>query len=85
LILGIFIGNIFGFISVWLVGRTGIDLSALAAGVEMWGMPRILYPQLWSTDIIIANLVVLCLGLIVSIYPAAIAARFTPVEAMAKV
>lgn len=85
LVLGIIVGNIIGIASVWVVAQTGIDLSALAAGVEMWGMPRILYPELWGLDITIANLVVLLLGLIVSIYPAAKAARFTPVEALAKI
>ncbi|MBW1899143.1 MAG: ABC transporter permease [Deltaproteobacteria bacterium] len=85
LILGIVAGNITGIISVMLIDRIGIDLSALAAGVEMWGMPRILYPELWTVDVVVANLVVLLLGLLVSIYPAVKAARFTPVEALVKI
>lgn len=84
LVLGIIIGNIFGFISVFLLSKSGIDLSAFSAGTEMWGMTRIIIPEIVQGDVIRANLVVLILGLLVSIYPAAIAARFTPVEALAK-
>ncbi|NOY69725.1 MAG: ABC transporter permease [Deltaproteobacteria bacterium] len=84
LVSGIIIGNIAGIITVFLINRTGIDLSALAAGVEMWGMPRVIHPELWIIDVITANLVVLVLGLVVSIYPAAKAARFTPIEALEK-
>ncbi len=82
LILGISVGTIAGLISVLAISKKGIDLSALAAGAEMWGMPRILYPEVWLQDVIVAASTVLFLGLIVSMYPAIKAARFTPVEAM---
>jgi len=51
----------------------------------MWGMTRVIIPEIWMNDMIVANLVVFCLGLLVSLYPAVKAARFTPVEALAKV
>ncbi|MEJ2762236.1 MAG: ABC transporter permease, partial [Gammaproteobacteria bacterium] len=60
----------------------GIDLSALAQGAEYAGMARIIFPSVWPRDILSANAVVLVLGLLVSLYPAIKAARFTPVEAM---
>ncbi len=82
LTIGITAGVFFGFISVALLAENGIDLSKLAAGAEMWGMPRVLYPAIWFKDVAIAAFIVLILGLIVSIYPAVKAARFTPVEAM---
>lgn len=83
IVLGLVAGNVAGIVTVLLISRTGIDLSALAAGVEMWGVPRVIHPELWLFDVITANFVVLVLGLVVSIYPAAKAARFTPVEALA--
>jgi ABC-type lipoprotein release transport system permease subunit len=83
LITGMAIGNILAFLSVFALSGTGIDLSALAAGAEFAGISRILYPVIYSKDVIIANLVVLVLGLIVSLYPAVKAARFVPVEALA--
>jgi ABC-type lipoprotein release transport system permease subunit len=83
LILGLLIGNGLGFLSVYALSGTGIDLSALAEGLEYVGMSRVIYPVIFSKDIIMANLVVFVLGLLVSTYPAVKAARFTPVEALA--
>jgi ABC-type lipoprotein release transport system permease subunit len=84
LILGMVVGNILGLLSVWVLSGTGIDLSALAAGMEFAGMSRVIYPAIDGRDLIAANLVVMVLGLLVSLYPAVKAARFTPVEAMAR-
>lgn len=84
LILGISAGNILGFLSVAAISEKGIDLSALAAGAEMFGIPRKLYPEIWAQDVAAAGLVVLVLGLLVSLYPAFKAARFTPTQAMMK-
>ena len=82
LVCGIAVGNLLGLLSCWALSFKGIDLSALAQGVEYAGMARIIFPVLWAGDIVSANLVVLVLGLLVSLYPAIKAARFTPVEAM---
>jgi ABC-type lipoprotein release transport system permease subunit len=83
LILGMAIGNSLGFLSIFALSASGIDLSSLAAGLEFVGMPRVIYPIIQGKDVIMANLVVFILGLLVSAYPAVKAARFTPVEAMA--
>lgn len=82
LVTGIIAGSLAGLITVLGLARNGIDLSSLAAGTEMWGLPRIIYPILSVDDVLIAGGVVLILGLVVSLYPAVKAARFTPVEAM---
>ena len=84
LLLGIAAGNALGLLSSWALSGAGIDLSAMAAGVEFAGMPRIIYPAVQGKDILAANLVVLVLGLLVSLYPASKAARFTPVEALTR-
>jgi len=83
LILGMVIGNSLGFLSIFVLPSTGIDLSSLAEGMEFAGMSRVIFPIIKSKDVITANLVVFVLGLLVSVYPAVKAARFTPVEAMA--
>ena len=83
LILGIIIGNILALISIVLLSRAGIDLSALAQGAEYAGMSRVIFPALELKDVLMANGIVMLLGLAVSAYPAIKAARFTPVEALA--
>jgi ABC-type antimicrobial peptide transport system permease subunit len=83
LVLGLLIGNSLGLLSIFALSGTGIDLSALAAGLEYVGMPRVIYPVIQGKDMVTANVVVFILGLLVSAYPAIKAARFTPVEALA--
>ncbi|MBW2310614.1 MAG: ABC transporter permease [Deltaproteobacteria bacterium] len=83
LVIGMAIGNTLGLLSVLALSGSGIDLSALAAGTEYVGMARVIYPAVSGKDVAMANLMVFILGLLVSVYPAAKAARFTPVEALA--
>lgn len=82
---GMLIGNLAAFLTVWIFSRTGIDLSAFAAGAEYAGIAKILYPAMNFRDVGIADLMVFLLGMLISLYPAIRAARFTPVEAMAHV
>jgi len=79
---GLVVGNLLGLGSCWALAVHGIDLSSLAQGAEYAGMPRVIYPVIAWQDMVGANLVVLVLGLLVCLYPAVKAARFTPVEAM---
>jgi len=81
--LGMAAGNLLGFLTCLGLAQTGIDLSALAEGMEFVGLSRVIYPIVESRDVILANGVVFFLGLLVSIYPAVMAARIGPVEAMA--
>ncbi len=62
----------------------GIDLTGASDAAELIGMSRIVVPRVTLYDAALANLVVIVLGLGVSFYPAWRAARFTPVEAMAR-
>jgi ABC-type lipoprotein release transport system permease subunit len=82
LVCGMIIGNSLGFLSIYALSGNGIDLSALAAGAEYAGMTRIIYPAAALKDVMVANLTVLLLGLLVSLYPAIKASRFTPVQAL---
>lgn len=83
LVIGLIVGNISGVLTVLVLASHGIDLSGMAAGMEYVGMSRIIFPVMEFKDVVLANLVVFFMGLLVSIYPAWIAARFNPVEAMA--
>jgi len=79
---GMAIGNFLGFICIYALGTSGIDLSALAAGAEYAGMTRVIYPAVEIKDVLMSNFIVLFLGILVSAYPAIKAARFTPLEAL---
>lgn len=82
LVVGMVAGNLLGLASCWALSFHGIDLSALAKGVEYAGMSRVIVPAIQVNDLVNANLVVLLLGLTVCLYPALKAARLSPVQAM---
>ncbi|MBN1141935.1 MAG: ABC transporter permease [Deltaproteobacteria bacterium] len=85
LLTGQALGSAFGFLSYRGLARNGIDLSAVAEGLEYVGMTRIIFPVLLPRDVATANLVVFLLGLLVSLYPAVKAGRVTPVQALSSV
>lgn len=84
LVIGAAAGNGLALSMVYALAGRGIDLSAFAAGFEYAGMSAVIRPEIFAADVILANTVVICLGLAVSGYPAARAARITPVEAMSR-
>ncbi|MBI9084482.1 MAG: ABC transporter permease [Desulfobacterales bacterium] len=85
LVMGMGAGSLLGLLTTMWLANVGIDLSALAEGAEYAGMSRMVYPSLYTADLVMANAVVLVLGMVISLYPAIKAARFTPVEAMGHV
>ena len=84
LVMGAAMGNALAFSMVYAIGERGIDLSKFAAGFEYAGMSAVIRPEIFAGDVLMANAVVISLGLIVSAYPAARAALITPVTAMAR-
>ena len=80
--IGMIAGTGLGISTALAVAQTGIDISALAQGAEFANMSRVIIPSLRYGDILVANGVVLILGLVVSLYPAVKAARFSPVKAL---
>jgi ABC-type lipoprotein release transport system permease subunit len=84
LALGLLAGNILAIASI-LPLREGIDLSAVAKGMEMMGAGSMLYPALKLRDLATANIVVILLGLVTSLLPAWHASRYSPVEAITKI
>ena len=83
LALGLLAGNLLAVSSILPI-QNGIDLSAVAEGMEMMGVSSILYPALKLKDILLANIVVITLGILTSLLPAWRASQYRPVEAIAK-
>ena len=84
LILGLAIGNTLAFASV-IPLRDGLDISLVAEGMEMFGASSMLYPEIQMNDVVLANVVVLVLGVFASLSPAWRASRYQPVQAITKV
>ena len=84
LLLGLVIGNLLALASI-LPLKDGIDISVVAQGMEMMGAGSMLYPALTIHDMVMANSVVIVLGLITSLLPAWRASQYKPVEAIAKI
>ena len=82
--LGLALGDVLAVLSVLPIAD-GVDVSAVAAGMEMAGYGSMLYPSLQWRDVLMANVVVVGLGLLTSLIPAWRAARYAPVEALAKI
>lgn len=83
LLIGLLLGNILAVGTVMPL-QDGIDISVVAKGMEMMGTSSMLYPALKANDMIMANVIVIVLGLLTSILPAWRAASYDPIEALNK-
>jgi ABC-type lipoprotein release transport system permease subunit len=83
LALGLFFGNLLAVLTIRPL-ESGIDLSGVAEGLEMFGMGTTLYPSLRIADMVATSALVIVLGLLASLLPAWRAARFDPIEALGK-
>ena len=83
LLIGLLLGNVLAVGTV-IPLQAGIDISIVAEGMEMMGTSSMLYPALKLNDMIMANVIVIVLGLLTSILPAWRAASYDPIEALNK-
>lgn len=83
LALGLLLGNGLALATL-LPLRDGVDISAVAEGMEMMEMGTTLYPLLVPDDMLMSTVVVLVLGLLASLLPAWRASRLDPVRALAR-
>jgi ABC-type lipoprotein release transport system permease subunit len=83
-VVGMPVGLLLGYISIYLGGTYGIDLSQFATGMQEFGMDPIVKLSL-SPDIYWeVALAVIVTALLASIYPSWKATRLKPVEALRK-
>ncbi len=83
LLIGLLLGNVVA-VGTIIPLQDGIDISVVAEGMEMMGTSSMLYPALKLNDMIMANAIVIVLGLLTSILPAWRAASYDPIEALNK-
>ncbi|MGB5488465.1 MAG: ABC transporter permease [Lysobacterales bacterium] len=83
LVLGLLVGNLIAIATI-IPLKDGIDISGVAQGMEMMGASSMLYPVLQWPDLVLANAVVIILGIVTSLLPAWRAARYRPVEALSQ-
>jgi len=84
LLIGLLIGNLLAWATVVPLAD-GIDVSMVAEGMEMFGSSSMLYPELVLNDVVMANVIVILLGIVASLSPAWRASRYQPIEAITKV
>ena len=83
LLLGLLLGNLAALGTMhWL--DDGLDLSAVAQGMEMMGIGTVLRPAFYIEDLLLADCLVLSLGLLASVIPAWRAAQLNPIQALSR-
>ncbi len=81
LLIGLIIGNLLAIVTVKPL-ESGLDVSIVAEGMALMGAGSTLYPSLTLHDMVLANTVVIVLGILTSILPAWRAAGLDPVRAL---
>jgi ABC-type antimicrobial peptide transport system permease subunit len=72
-----------GIAAVLYFGRAGIDLSGFFQGyAAIPGLTGIVYPRLMSESLVPPGVALIVIGVLVSLYPAARAARLEPSRAI---
>jgi ABC-type lipoprotein release transport system permease subunit len=82
--LGLVVGDVLAWATIEPL-KSGVDVSIVGQGMELWGAAAVLHPALRWEDALLANVVVLLLGFLASLSPAWRASRYEPVAAITKV
>ena len=81
LLIGLAAGNSLAIATIKPL-EDGLDVSIVAEGMAMMGAGSVLYPSLTLHDLLLANGVVILLGILTSILPAWRAAQLDPIRAL---
>ncbi len=84
IVLGVALGDVLAVLTI-IPLEDGIDISVVGEGMEMFGAGSVLTPALAWGDVLMANTVVILLGLLTSLLPAWRASRYVPVQAITKI
>jgi putative ABC transport system permease protein len=76
------VGVILSYVAVLITHKTGINISNWSQGLEAMGFDSIVYPGITLPMLINVTLLVICTGIIASIYPARKALKLNPADAL---
>ncbi|MBR9860375.1 ABC transporter permease, partial [bacterium] len=76
------IGMLMAIVTQLILGKTGIDLSFVAKGLESVGLESTIYPSLDVKTILILTVLVVITGILSAIYPARKALSLNPSETL---
>lgn len=81
-LVGAFVGEVISMFLINYYGKTGINISSLAEGMESVGYSAISYPLLEPFRYLQITILVILTGIVASIYPAIKALKLNPAEAI---
>ncbi|MCB2200714.1 ABC transporter permease [bacterium] len=81
-LVGGLLGIILGWGTVELLGKSGIDLSAVSSGLAAFGMDTVIYPQMAASEYPVVVFLVIITAIVASIYPGLKAIRLNPIQAI---
>lgn len=81
-LVGALVGEVLSLLLINYFGKTGIDISSMAEGLESVGYSAITYPFLEGYRYFQITIMVLITGILASVYPAIKALKLNPSEAI---
>ena len=76
------LGVFFGFLSIQYFGKFGLDLGGYGQGMEEFGIDKMVYFSLESSIYIIYGIAITLCSFLAGLYPARIATKMNPIEAI---
>ncbi len=79
------IGILLGLLVIYILSRTGIDLSMWSEFLEQYGMASMIYPEINPTSFRRLIIAIVITAILAAIYPAWKAIRLNPLDAIRKI
>lgn len=84
-VIGAPLGLLFGWLTVTVLGKTGINIAMFSEGLASYGFSSMIYPSLDQEKYVIIVTMCLITGILSAIYPAYRALQLNPSEAIRKI
>ena len=81
-VIGAPFGLFAAYISIFLTGKYGINLSVVAEGLESFGVDAVLYPEINTEFYFITAFMVVITAILSALYPAYKALKIMPANAI---